>query len=87
MLVGDPAARTAKWLYDGAPAGLQRKVDLQGICAEVEDESPELNDLALATDLLRLRTTKVSNRMKMQQQLYRAMWTKAISSSLTSMMM
>ena len=51
MLVGDPAARTAKWLYDGAPAGLQRKVDLQGICAEVEDESPELDDLALATDL------------------------------------
>ena len=50
-LVGDPAARTAKWLYEGAPAGLQRKVELQGICAEVDDESPEVDDLALVTDL------------------------------------
>ena len=50
-LVGDPAARTARWLYEGAPAGLQHKVDLQGICAEVEDESPEVDDLALVTDL------------------------------------
>ena len=50
-LVGDPAARTAKWLYEGAPAGLHQKVDLQGICAEVEDQSPEIDGLALATDL------------------------------------
>ena len=50
-LVEDPAARAAKWLYEGAPAGLQHKVDLQGICAEVEDEPPELDDLALSTDL------------------------------------
>ena len=26
----------------GAPAGLQHMIELHGICAEVDDESPEL---------------------------------------------
>lgn len=46
----DPGAVAARWLYEGAPAGLQMRMELDGICAAVEDDSPELDELALATD-------------------------------------
>ena len=49
-VVNDPAAFAARWLYEGAPAGLSRPIELSGICADVEDDSPELDDVALATD-------------------------------------
>ena len=48
--VGDPAASAASWLHQGAPAGLEMDIDLKGICAEVDDDSPELDDVAIATD-------------------------------------
>ena len=50
QVVGDPAAKVARWLYNGAPAGLNIPMDLQDICPEVEDDSPELDEIELSTD-------------------------------------
>ena len=50
MVTEDPAAFAAKWLYQGAPAGLSPSIDLKGVCAEVDDDSPELDDASPATD-------------------------------------
>ena len=49
-VVGDPAAFAARWLYEGAPAGLSLDINLTGICTEVDDDAPELDEVALATN-------------------------------------
>ena len=46
----DPAAVAARWLFEGAPAGLSMDIELGELCAKVDDDSPELDDVALATD-------------------------------------
>jgi hypothetical protein len=50
VVVGDPAAYAARWLWQGAPAGLSEDINLKGICAEVENDAPMIDDLAMATD-------------------------------------
>ena len=37
---GDPAAHTAEWLWDGAPAGIEKDFVLDGVLEAAEDESP-----------------------------------------------
>eukprot|EP00435_Cladocopium_sp_Y103_P033066 s206_g8.t1 len=50
LVAHDPAAFAAKWLCEGAPAGLSMGIELGDICAEVQDDAPELDEVALATD-------------------------------------
>ena len=50
LVTKDPAAFAARWLYEGAPAGLAVDIELNDICATVEDDSPELDDMALETN-------------------------------------
>ena len=47
----DPASFAAAWLYQGAPAGLESDIKLDGICAPVENDAPELDEDVLTTDL------------------------------------
>ena len=37
---GDPAAHTAEWLWNGAPAGIEKDFVLDGVLEAVENESP-----------------------------------------------
>ena len=46
QIVQDPAASK----YEGAPAGLAGPIELQGVCAEVDDDSPQLDESQISTD-------------------------------------
>ena len=37
-------------MESAAPAGLSEDINLKGICAEVENDAPMIDDLAMATD-------------------------------------
>lgn len=49
-IVDDPGVIAARWLREGAPAGLEVHMALDGICTPVDDDSPDLDEYVLSTD-------------------------------------
>ena len=49
-VIDDPASIAARWLWNGAPAGLSEDIDLEGICTTVENDAPTPDDASMATD-------------------------------------
>lgn len=47
----DAAAFTAKWLYQGAPAGLECPFELDGICQQVDEDAQDYEDDWFVTDV------------------------------------
>eukprot|EP00435_Cladocopium_sp_Y103_P021519 s4006_g5.t1 len=50
-IVGDPGANAAKWIFEGAPAGLEMdSKDLDGMFPKVEDDELGMDEINLDTD-------------------------------------